>query len=427
MRRDPAPQLARHAPRARPHNLYYHAGPARDDVIGLLPLANVGLHMMRFFNERFGGDRARGTLECAREARPAWARERRTWSRGQSMWWHRWAPLVVALPGIARWSAEERRSLAELILAKGGRRESDFVWRFDAHARLRAALRALARARPADRRWRGTPRSPAKRGRLARHGAGRYAMSDMNEVRGHAVVVQPGGEPSYWQPVPANGHADPALHPAVTRFEGLSMGYQTVAPGGRIREHSHGDQVELQICFRGRGHVVVDGVSHPLTPGTACFLGYDVRHEILNESDEELVLLWVVSPARARALLRGDRRATPGGRARALAVRPPRRRGRHRAVSSGSTTPDPRRPGHHGASGLYGRVHASGVHALRRLHRARCRADAAGPPSRGRAGRCPSPHASSSIRRGGSSSTPASTARRSRIPSGGSVSAGPSS
>jgi hypothetical protein len=41
---------------------------------------------------------------------------------------------------------------------------------------------------------------------------------------------------------------------------------------------------------------VVDGVSHALVPGTACFLGYDVRHEILNEGGEELVMLWVVSP-----------------------------------------------------------------------------------------------------------------------------------
>ena len=119
---------------------------------------------------------------------------------------------------------------------------------------------------------------------------------DTDPVRGHAVVVQPGDGPSFWQPVPANGHADPTLHPAVTRFEGLSMGYQTVAPGGRIREHSHGDQVELQICFRGRGRVEVDGVRHPLAPGTACFLGYDVRHEIFNEGPDDLVLLWIVSP-----------------------------------------------------------------------------------------------------------------------------------
>jgi quercetin dioxygenase-like cupin family protein len=121
-------------------------------------------------------------------------------------------------------------------------------------------------------------------------------MSRPEGVRGHAVVVQPGDAPSFWQPMPANGHADPTLHPAVTRFEGLSMGYQSIAPGGRIREHSHGDQVELQICFRGRGRVVVDGASHALVPGTACFLGYDVKHEILNEGDEDLVMLWVVSP-----------------------------------------------------------------------------------------------------------------------------------
>ena len=121
-------------------------------------------------------------------------------------------------------------------------------------------------------------------------------MSTADVVRGRAVVVQPDEGASYWQPVPANGHADPKLTPATTGFEGLAMGYQTIAPGSRVREHSHGDQVELQICFRGRGRVVVDGVSHSLTPGTACFLGYDVKHEILNEGDDELVMLWVVSP-----------------------------------------------------------------------------------------------------------------------------------
>ena len=121
-------------------------------------------------------------------------------------------------------------------------------------------------------------------------------MSGGEGSRGHAVVLQPDEGPSFWQPVPANGHADPRLVPAVTRFEGLSMGYQTIAAGGRIREHSHGDQVELQICFLGRGRVVVDGVEHPLVPGTACFLGPDVRHEIVNEGGEPLVMLWVVSP-----------------------------------------------------------------------------------------------------------------------------------
>ena len=115
-------------------------------------------------------------------------------------------------------------------------------------------------------------------------------------IRGRAVVMQPDEGPSYWQPVPANGHADPKLFPANTGFPALSMGYQTIAVGSRVREHSHGDQVELQICFRGRGHVMVDGQRHPLVPGTACCLGYDVKHEIVNEGPEELVMLWVIAP-----------------------------------------------------------------------------------------------------------------------------------
>jgi quercetin dioxygenase-like cupin family protein len=120
-------------------------------------------------------------------------------------------------------------------------------------------------------------------------------MTD-EQVRGRAVVVQPGQGPSYWQPVPANGHADPALFPANTGLATLAMGYQTIAPRSRVREHSHGDQVELQICFRGRGHVMVDGARHELVPGTACMLGYDVKHEIVNDTDDDLVMLWVITP-----------------------------------------------------------------------------------------------------------------------------------
>jgi quercetin dioxygenase-like cupin family protein len=117
-----------------------------------------------------------------------------------------------------------------------------------------------------------------------------------SDARNRAVVVQPEDGPSYWQPVPANGHADPKLYPEITGFRGLSMGFQTIAPGGRVREHSHGAQVELQICFRGKGHVVVDGKRHQLVPGTACFLGPDVRHQIVNDSGEDLTMLWVITP-----------------------------------------------------------------------------------------------------------------------------------
>lgn len=122
-------------------------------------------------------------------------------------------------------------------------------------------------------------------------------MSEKLNARGHGIVMQPDDGPTYWQPMPANGHAEPKLFPANTRFDGLSMGYQTVAPKCRVREHSHSDQIELLVCVRGGGEVVIDGVGHDMVPGTACFAGYDVKHEIINTSqDDDLVMMWVIAP-----------------------------------------------------------------------------------------------------------------------------------
>jgi len=112
-----------------------------------------------------------------------------------------------------------------------------------------------------------------------------------------AVVMQPDDGPSYWCPVPANGYAHPKLVPADTGFDALSMGFQTVAPGCFIREHSHDSQIELQVGFQGTGRVIVDGEPHPIVPGTACFLGHDVKHEIHNDFDVDLVMMWVIAPA----------------------------------------------------------------------------------------------------------------------------------
>ena len=148
-------------------------------------------------------------------------------------------------------------------------------------------------------------------------------MSPMEPARGRAVVMQPEEGRSWWQPTPANGHADPKLVPSDTGFGALSMGYQTIAPGGRVRPHSHGTQAELQICFRGRGSVVVDEERHPLVPGTACFLGPDVKHEIINEGDGDLVMLWVISPAGLEDFFASiGRERTPGESAPAPFERP---------------------------------------------------------------------------------------------------------
>jgi len=127
------------------HQVFFHAGRARDDVMGVLPLPKVGLCLTDFLAARFGSDRECGEHECSLEAEQLLgAGPAPDWTDGERLAWGRWAPLVCILPGLAGWSDAEKRALAEVVRAKGGRRESEFVRRFDRHPQLRSAIQALA-------------------------------------------------------------------------------------------------------------------------------------------------------------------------------------------------------------------------------------------------------------------------------------------
>jgi hypothetical protein len=130
-------------------NLYFHLGKERDDAIGLLELPNVGLQVTDMLARRFGSDRERAEAVLILEARDLLGLGSLSgWSEGERLAFRRWAPLVTILPNLARWSAAEKRALAAVVRAKGGRRESDFVRLFDAHRKLRRAVAALAKSSP---------------------------------------------------------------------------------------------------------------------------------------------------------------------------------------------------------------------------------------------------------------------------------------
>ncbi len=126
--------------------MYWYPGGRRPDVIGRIDLGLIGERVSRYLARRFGSDRAKAEEACAAEVmdllKPR-ARDGR--SAGERLAWRRWAPLVQSLPGVSRWSAGEKRALADVIYAKGGKRESDFVSLFDDHSKLRSAVFRLAR------------------------------------------------------------------------------------------------------------------------------------------------------------------------------------------------------------------------------------------------------------------------------------------
>jgi hypothetical protein len=136
-------------------NVYLSLGRPRADVLGRVSLGDIGLAASRVLSERFGADREGGIEACADEAaRRLGFRGLSGLSAAERIAWERWAPLLLALDGVESWSAAEKRGAVEVVCAKGGRRESDFVRLFDAHARLRRAVFLLSRpprARPAGR------------------------------------------------------------------------------------------------------------------------------------------------------------------------------------------------------------------------------------------------------------------------------------
>jgi hypothetical protein len=60
--------------------------------------------------------------------------------------WKNWSAIVALMPGIRRWSVADRKTLARIITAKGGRRDSDYLALFDGHPKLGRALREFTRA-----------------------------------------------------------------------------------------------------------------------------------------------------------------------------------------------------------------------------------------------------------------------------------------
>jgi hypothetical protein len=119
--------------------------PGKRDLVANLDLGELGLSISSRLAERFGAERERGIRTMAAEAADLLgASYPRGLSRGERLAWERWSPLVLLLPGVRRWTPKQKGALAALVRAKGGRRESDFVRRFDAHGKLRNAIWKLA-------------------------------------------------------------------------------------------------------------------------------------------------------------------------------------------------------------------------------------------------------------------------------------------
>jgi hypothetical protein len=124
-------------------HLFFHLDPAHPQP--LFPLAALGLRSGAALSARAGSDRERAVDDACTELLHHCAlASLRGFSPDQREAWRRLAPILTGLD-LGAWRDDERRALVDLIRAKGGRSERDYVTRYLAHPKLDAALRQWGR------------------------------------------------------------------------------------------------------------------------------------------------------------------------------------------------------------------------------------------------------------------------------------------
>ena len=120
----------------------------------LMALAELGLQSGAALSARAGSNRERAVDEASAELlRRCGLASLRGFTSDQREAWRRLAPILTLLD-LGAWPDDERRALADLIRAKGGRSERAYLARYLAHPKLDAALlkRSRTRAMAAGRR-----------------------------------------------------------------------------------------------------------------------------------------------------------------------------------------------------------------------------------------------------------------------------------
>jgi hypothetical protein len=109
-------------------------------------LSDIGLAVTRWIGSRFSGDRrAAQRWSCRRAIRALGVRDMARWPREQQESFCRMSLLLGPMAGLSTWPAADKAALVQVMRAKGGVSERNYVRKLRSHARLRAGLADLAR------------------------------------------------------------------------------------------------------------------------------------------------------------------------------------------------------------------------------------------------------------------------------------------
>ena len=121
--------------------LYFSLGRKRQDVLPKVCTDSISLGVLDFVSQRFGSRREDGARRCSQELADALGVDSLAdWTSDERRMWRRLSPVIAAVADVTTWPKADRDALIDVIRAKGGVREIDYVSLFDAHKRLRRAI-----------------------------------------------------------------------------------------------------------------------------------------------------------------------------------------------------------------------------------------------------------------------------------------------
>lgn len=125
-------------------DIFFHFDLSRMSGFRELSLARLGKVVTRLMRDRYRNDRFEADSETTTTVMASLGiRQLERWSRDEMIALIRLAPLLSAISDLRHWSRAEKRELVEIIRAKGGPHERQFVLACNRHPRFRAALERL--------------------------------------------------------------------------------------------------------------------------------------------------------------------------------------------------------------------------------------------------------------------------------------------
>lgn len=95
---------------------------------------------------------------------------------------------------------------------------------------------------------------------------------------------------------PAGRHTKVLIGPGSKEAERFVVGYATIYPGGKVPLHSHGNE-EVYTILQGSGIMQMGEEKRVVTAISSVYIPSDVPHSLMNQSEKDLVMMFVYSPA----------------------------------------------------------------------------------------------------------------------------------